>query len=89
MKPPRDNSGSEFHERKYLVQSKLTGNYEFLARNFNKILCLILYSIRFISHQANFNEIFGRKMSKSLTISPENYPCPVFPNGPRTVRHFQ
>ena len=31
--------------------------------------------MRFFSHQANFNEIFGRKMSKSLTISPENDPC--------------
>ena len=39
----RDNSGSEFHDRNYPIQSKLTRNYEFLARNFNKILCLVTF----------------------------------------------
>ena len=33
--------------------------------------------MRFFSHQANFKEIFGKKMSKSLTISPENNPCMI------------
>ena len=34
--------------------------------------------MRFLSHSAIFNEIFDRKMSKSLNISPENYPCTMF-----------
>ena len=34
----RDNSGSEYCERKYLIQPKLMRNWEYSVRNFNKIL---------------------------------------------------
>ena len=39
----RDNSGSEYHEKKISHQPKLTRKYGFLASSFNKILCLITF----------------------------------------------
>ena len=72
---PRDNSGSEYHGRKYPIQPKLMRNYEFLAKNLTQSFAYSHFAMSFFSHQTNFNEIFGRKMSKSLTISPENNPC--------------
>ena len=36
--------------------------------------------MRFSSYLINFNEIFGKKMSKSPTISPENNPYIVLVN---------
>ena len=71
----RDNSCSEYHGRKYPIQPKLMRNSEFWQEILSKSFALLYFALRFFSHQANFNEIFGRKMSKSLTISPENNPC--------------
>ena len=34
----KDNSGEEYHERKYNIQPKPTSNSEFSERNFNDIL---------------------------------------------------
>ena len=33
-----------------------------------------IFSCQIFSHRTNFNEIFGRRMSKSLTISAKNNP---------------
>ena len=46
---------------------------KFQQKMFSKILILAkkkFFAMRFLSYLANFNADFGRKMSKSLNISP-------------------
>ena len=40
----RDNSDSEYHERKYLIQPKLTSNYKFSLRNAKSYLDIEIFS---------------------------------------------
>ena len=47
----------------------------FWLRNIMRKLLIQPKLMRFASYLVNFNEIFGNKMSKSLTILPENNPC--------------
>ena len=68
-------SPSRISKKKEWLSQNWREIIEFLDRNFNKIVCLITFCYEMFSHQANFNEIFGRKMRKSLTISPANTPC--------------
>ena len=44
----------------------------FLQEKFSNILTKLHFAQRFFSHVDNFNEIFSRKMTKSLNISLKN-----------------
>ena len=60
--------------REIIFQPKLTRNYDFLREILAEALASLHFAMRFFSHLANFDEIFVRKMSKSLNISLENNP---------------
>ena len=53
---------------------KMTRNYEFLERNFNKIFCLIVFCYEIFLSSL---EAIWQEMSNSLTISPEKNYCTV------------
>ena len=70
-----DNSGSEYHERKYLIRPNWWEIMNFQREILAKSLAKLQFAVRFSPFRASFIETFGRKMSKSLNISSENSPC--------------